>query len=210
MEFLAHLLADLFQSIETAPEAYALGALFLWVLLEEAGVPLVPTADMVLIYVGWRVAHGQLNPVAVVVATVVATLIGATLLYFVAKRGGQPALRRYGWLLRLDASRLARAERWVARHRAPALVAGRMVPGLKTVVSIAAGLFDVDLRSFAVFTALAATVWAVSSVTIGRTLGPHLAQLIGAALHHPALLTAVATVAGAALLLTVVRRRRVA
>jgi membrane protein DedA with SNARE-associated domain len=209
MDFFASLFGDLFHIIETAPELYALSAIFLWVLLEEAGVPLVPTADMVLIFAGWRVSQGQLNPIGVVAMTVAATVLGATFLYLVANRGGQGALRRYGRLIHLDPVRLARAERWVAQHRAPALVAGRMIPGLKTVVSVAAGLFDVELRSFALYTALAATVWAVSSVTVGRIFGPQLAQFVGGALHSPAALAALAA-AATPLVIVYLKRRRAA
>ncbi len=191
MELLQQGAGDLFRAIETSSELYALIAVFLWVFLEEAGVPLVPTADMVLIFAGWRVSQGQINPFTLVLVVVAATVLGSSVLYYISLRGGHPFLFKYGKYLHCPPSRLDRAERWVNTYRAPALMAGRMVPGLKTVVSIAAGVFEVQYRAFAVFTALAATIWAVSSLTIGRTFGPHIADLLSEAFKHQSVMAGI-------------------
>ncbi|GIW11060.1 MAG: DedA family protein [Chloroflexi bacterium] len=208
MDSLPLLLEQLVAAIQQAPPAYALLALFLWVYLEEAGVPLVPTADMVLLYSGYRVAQGQLDPFAIIAVTVLATVLGATTLYLVASRGGHPLLIRYQRVVRLDQGRLERVERWLQQYQGPALVAGRMIPGLKTVVSLAAGLFEVRYRPFAGYTALAATIWAVSSVTIGRLVGPRIAEVAGALVHHPHLMAGLAAVATSLLAVTLYRRFR--
>ncbi|MFN8534361.1 MAG: DedA family protein [Dehalococcoidia bacterium] len=206
MDALPRLAESLFHAIENAPQVFALLAIFLWVFLEEAGLPLVPTADMILIFAGWRVSQGQINPVALLMVAVVATVLGSGLLYLIARRGGHPFLVRYARLLHLDSGRLERAERWVQRHRGPALIAGRMIPGLKTVVSIAAGLFAVEARPFALYTAGAATIWAVSSLTIGRTFGPQIAHVVGSMLHNRTVLTGMAAAAAPVALLYLYRR----
>lgn len=208
MDFLGQLGDELFRTIQSSGEFYALLAIFLWIFLEEAGVPLVPTADMVLIFAGYRVAQGEMNPVWLILLTVAATVLGGSLLYFLALRGGHPFVFKYGKYLRITEARLDKAERWVQDHRAATLLAGRMIPGLKTVVSVVAGIFEVDYPAFALYTAFAATVWAVSSVTIGRVFGPRIAELAGAAQHNPALAAPLLGVVGVAALFFFYRRSR--
>ncbi|MCS7002009.1 MAG: DedA family protein [Dehalococcoidia bacterium] len=208
MELVAQVAEELFRVVETSAAIYALLAVFVWVTLEEAGVPLIPTADMVLLVAGWRTLQGDLNPLALVLTVVVATVLGSSALYWVSLRGGHPFVVKYGKILGVTPDRLDRAERWVQRRRAPALVAGRMAPGFKTVVSIAAGIFEVDYRTFAVLTALAATVWATSSVTIGRVFGPHVAGVAELALRNPVVVGGVVAVALTCAALVYLRRRR--
>src|SRR5215212_6307754 len=88
-------------------------AIFLIFLLEEAGLPLPLPGDLALIWVGYRVATGQSLFVVALLVVELATLIGASALYWLGLRGGRPLVVRYGRFLHIDASTLLRLQGWV-------------------------------------------------------------------------------------------------
>ena len=204
----AQMAEQFFRIVETAPVGYALLAIFLWVLIEEAGIPLAPTADMVLLFAGWQVALGRLHPVAVIGLTVLATVLGSLLLYWLSLRGGRPFALTHGKILRIDESKLDRGEAFLNRYRGPSLMIGRFIPGLKTVTSIVSGLFQIPVVPFIAYTAFSATIWATSSVTLGAVFGPHVGDIASVAMEHPRVawsIAAMITMVGAVVIL---RRRR--
>src|SRR4051794_36168299 len=91
-------------------------AIFLVFLLEEAGLPLPLPGDLALIWAGYRVASGQSSFLAVLLAVELATMVGASVLYWLGLRGGRPLIVRYGRFLHIDSARLARTEAWIGRH----------------------------------------------------------------------------------------------
>lgn len=129
-------------------EAHAQLALFLWLLLEEAGLPMPIPGDLVILAAGARIGRGQMNLAVAVVLVEAATLLGASCLYWVARRGGRSVLYRYGKYLHLDADRLAYAEDFMRRRGFLAIVVGRVVPGLRITSTVTAGALGVPYRVF--------------------------------------------------------------
>lgn len=197
-----------FHIVETAPVGYALLAIFFWVLIEEAGIPLAPTADMVLLVAGWQVALGRLHPIVVIGLTVLATVLGSLLLYLLSLRGGRPFALKYGKVLRIDETKLDRGERFLNRYRGPSLMIGRFIPGLKTVTSIVSGLFQIPVVPFIVYTAFSAAIWATSSVTLGAIFGPHVGDLFTVAMEHPRVAWSIAATIASIGAFVILRRRR--
>jgi membrane protein DedA with SNARE-associated domain len=152
--------------------------LFLVFLLEEAGVPLPLPGDLALIWAGFRVSNGQAQLFTVLLVVEVATAIGATSLYWLARRGGRPLILRYGRFLHLQESHLARAETFVQRNATLAVFVGRIVPGCRIVTPLASGVLSVRYRTFLpallAGTLLNAGAWCI----IGITLGPSVATLL--------------------------------
>jgi membrane protein DedA with SNARE-associated domain len=111
-------------------EEHLVTALFFWLLLEESGIPMPLPGDLAILLAGARAGQGQLNLLLALVLIQAATLLGASVLYWVARRGGRPMLLRYGKFLQLGPDRLARAEDFLQRRGFLAVVAGRVIPGL--------------------------------------------------------------------------------
>jgi membrane protein DedA with SNARE-associated domain len=129
-------------------EEHAQLALFLWLLLEEAGLPMPIPGDLVILASGARVGRGEMNLMVAVVLIEAATMLGASFLYWVARRGGRAVLLRYGKYLQLDADRLARAEEFYRRRGFLAIVIGRLTPGLRIASTVTAGALGVPYRVF--------------------------------------------------------------
>ena len=157
-------------------EEHAQLALFLWLLLEEAGLPMPIPGDLVILAAGARVGRGQMNLVAAVVLLEAATLLGASFLYWVARRGGRPVLYRYGKYLQLDVERLARAEDFFRRRGFLAIVFGRMMPGLRIASTVTAGALGVPYRVF--FPACLIGSNNLLFFLLGIFAGPHLLDAI--------------------------------
>jgi membrane protein DedA with SNARE-associated domain len=147
-------------------------AIFVIFLLEESGVPLPLPGDVALIWAGYHIASGQSLFVVVLLVVELATLIGASTLYWLGLRGGRPLIVRYGRFLHVDESRLLRMEGWVGRHALLAIFLGRIVPGCRVVTPLVSGVLHVPYRVFlpalAVGTLVNSTFW----MGIGFYFGP--------------------------------------
>jgi len=152
--------------------------IFLLVLLEETGLPLPTPGDLVMLLAGSRAAQGQMHLLSVLALIQVATIIGASMLYWLAARGGRPLLYRYGRYIGLDRARLDRAEGFIARGPARAVFLGRLTPGLRNVTVLAAGVFGVPYRIFIVPFALASFLYIVVFVLLGYFAGPSVLQAL--------------------------------
>jgi len=123
-------------------------ALFVWLLLEEAGLPMPIPGDLVVLGAGARIGQGGMHWAIALVLVEAATLLGSTTLFWLARRGGRPMLLRFGRYLRLDPERLARSETFLRRRGFLAVVIGRLTPGLRVLTTVAAGAFGVPYRQF--------------------------------------------------------------
>lgn len=185
----------------------ALG-LFLFLLIEEAGVPLLFPGDVLIIAAGARPDRTLDRVLLVLGSAALASTMGSSLLYLLARRGGRPLLERYGRFLHLSEGRLATVERWAERHGAPAIVLGRLIPGLRTPTTIMAGIALIPYRTFAPATALAAALWAASYYAIGVFAEGPWHALLAFVAAHARLAAAIVITAAAFVVVTLVLRRR--
>lgn len=162
---------DAFREIADALLAFAdhhiYGALFLLLFLEEGGIPLPAPGDTVILLAGAQIDRGQASIPLVVLFVVMATLMGSSVLYWISRLGGMPVVLRVCQFLHIREERLERPGAWVRRHRGVAIVFGRLTPGLRTITTIAAGIFQVDYPAFLVYTAISATIWSAIYVFLG-------------------------------------------
>src|SRR5581483_6656292 len=85
-------------------------ALFVLILVEEAGCPLPLPGESLILYAGSRIVHGQMSAWRVYGAVMPASAIGCTILYYLARTGGRALVRRIGPRIHFDEKQLARME----------------------------------------------------------------------------------------------------
>lgn len=182
---------------------------FLILCLEEAGVPLPVPGDVFIAALGAaaRTGHAQLG--WTVLTVVGATLTGSAVLFEIARRMGRPMLLRIGRRFRFDAARADRVEGWLRRRGVVAVVIGRLIPGLRIVLTVAAGTLGMDRRTFFAGTAVASVLWAGIYYAIGYTLGAAVVRtgpaVIARVLRDPATVSIGGTALVVALLLALGR-----
>ena len=106
-----------------------------------------------------------------VLAATIGSVAGALILYALGRIGGRPLLLRHGRILRLDERRLDRADDWFDAHGPKLVLLGRLVPGVRSVVSVPAGLSEMPVGRFVALTALGSAVWNAVLIGAGWALG---------------------------------------
>ena len=149
-----------------------LGAVGVGVLtLAEVFFPPIPS-ELVLPMAGFLAGQDRLNPVAAVVASTVGSTVGALALYWLAHAWGNARMRRVLSALPLmEPEDLDRAEQWFDRHDRSSVFIGRLVPGVRSLISLPAGFRAMPLAAFTALTVLGSAVWNTVLIAAGYLLG---------------------------------------
>jgi membrane protein DedA with SNARE-associated domain len=132
---------------------------------------------------GFEASQGRFSPLAVVLAGTAGSTLGAICWYFVGRLVGVDRLKafaaRHGHWLTLTPAQVDRADRWFDRHGSPAVMMARVVPVVRLLISVPAGVFAMDLRRFILFTAIGDTMWNGMMTAAGYLLRSHYSQVKG-------------------------------
>lgn len=154
-------------------------AAFVFLLIEEAGVPVPVPGDVLMLVLGIQSrTRGVDYLVQAVAATWAGTMIGSTFLYFISRKAGRDLVYRYGRFIRLTPDRLDRTEQWLKQHGSRAVFLGRLVPGLRIVTAVACGVFEVPFRAFFPAMSIGALTYILVYTLLGYFLGPPVLALL--------------------------------
>ncbi|MCW3814799.1 DedA family protein [Micromonospora sp. DR5-3] len=156
----------------------SLGALGVALLVAlENVVPPIPS-EIVLAMAGYLCAEGRFNVVLIVLAATAGSLLGAVVLYWLGAALGEERLKR--WLDHIplvDRDDLEKADRWFERYGRWAVLVGRLVPVVRSLVSVPAGANRLPLGEFLLLTTLGSGVWNTLIVGLGFALGSRWQQV---------------------------------
>ena len=152
----------------------ALGAIGVGlVMFLENVFPPIPS-ELVMPLAGYLAAEGRLSLVAVFLFGTAGAVAGAWLWYLVGARLGEERLQhladRYGTWLTLDGDNIARAAAWFGRHQDAAVFFGRMIPGVRTLISVPAGVAGMGQGRFLAYTTAGAAIWNAGLIAAGYVL----------------------------------------
>lgn len=136
--------------------------------------PPIPS-EVVMPLAGFSATNGDLTLWGVILAGMVGSVLGAIPLYYLGRWIGTERLTRWAeshghWIL-LSPNELERSESWFQRHSKTAVFIGRLVPGVRSLISIPAGMYRMPLPSFLLLTAAGTLLWAGLLAAAGRLLG---------------------------------------
>lgn len=177
-------------------EAGYAGLLAIMVL--ETVFPPVPS-EIVLPLAGFQVAAGQLAFAPALAASTAGAVAGATLLYALARFGGRAAVMKASPVLRVTEDDLDRADRWFDRRAFMLVLLGRCVPGIRSLVSIPAGLSEMPLPAFLLATTVGSLLWNSALLGAGVAFGANYERVetvVGPVGTAVVVLVALALVAG--------------
>ena len=156
-------------------ETWGYVAVFVLSFISSMGLPV--GAEVAIIY-GGVLASGQianephhLNVVVVILVATLAEVLGSLAGYLIGYWGGRPLVDRFGKYVLLSHKDLDRAEAWFARRGEPVVLFGRFIPLLRSLVSFAAGLAEMAIGKFVVFTVIGCAVWCTVLTLVGYSLG---------------------------------------
>lgn len=143
------------------------------VMFLENVFPPIPS-ELVMPLAGFNAAQGRASLFAVFVLGTIGTVLGAWLWYEVGRRLGRDRLRRfigkYGIWLTLSHDDIESAFDWFNRHDKGATFFGRMIPGVRTMISVPAGIAEMSLPRFLVYTTAGSALWNMALIAAGYLL----------------------------------------
>ncbi len=156
----------------------AVGSMGYWgialLMFLENVVPPIPS-ELIMPLAGYLTTKGQSHLWGVVLAGVVGSVAGQTWLHAIARKMGERRVRdwvdRHGSWAAVSGDEIDRAAKWFQEHGGWAVLFGRLVPGLRSLVSIPAGLAEMSLPKFLACTTVGTTLWTGILAVVGRWLG---------------------------------------
>ena len=137
-------------------------------------IPPIPS-EVILPISGFSVAQGKLGFVGVLLAATIGSVLGALMLYFIGQRVGELRLRRfierYSWIPFIDAGDIDRAHGWFDRHGGAAVFFGRLIPVVRSGISLPAGFTGMALPLFVLYTTIGSAIWNGLLIGAGWWLG---------------------------------------
>ena len=151
--------------------------------IESCAIPL--PSELILPFAGWSVSRGLIEPLTsspwsywpAVLAGVLGNTLGSLASYALGAYGGRPLVERYGKYVLISAHDLELAERWFARFGEVTVFFSRMLPIVRTFISVPAGIARMPLWRFTLFSILGAVPWVMLLVWGGMQLGDHWLEL---------------------------------
>ena len=145
------------------------------ILLENLFPPI--PSEVVLPLAGFTVAQGSLNLVAVFIWSVLGSVIGAYILYGVGAWLGLERLRKIAdWMWLVRVSDVDKSMEFFHKHGKPSIFFGRLIPGIRSLISIPAGLDRMNLVMFGLWTTLGSGIWNAILIYLGLKLGENWEQ----------------------------------
>ncbi len=150
-------------------QEWGYGGIFAMMFVESSFVPF--PSEVALIPAGYLASKGLMDPVLATLAGLGGSLGGAILNYGLALWLGRPLLERVARYFGVGQGQFDSAERYFARHGEITTFAGRLVPGVRQLISIPAGLAHMNIPRFVLYTGLGAGLWSAILVAIGFIAG---------------------------------------
>ncbi len=145
---------------------------FIAMTLESACIPL--PSEIIMPFSGYVVYQGTTNMTLIGISIVGAlgNLLGSLIAYYVGLIGGRPLLEKYGKYVLISHSKLELADKWFARYGYEAVLISRFLPGVRTFISLPAGIAQMDIKKFIIYTFIGSLPWSFGLAYIGVKLGP--------------------------------------
>ncbi len=137
--------------------------------IESACIPL--PSEIIMPFSGYLVFTGRFNLWWVATAGAIGCNLGSVLAYEVGYHGGRPLVERFGKYILLNERDLDWADRFFSRHGEWAIVAGRLLPVIRTFIALPAGIARMPRFRFHLYTFLASWVWCLALAYVGFRLG---------------------------------------
>jgi membrane protein DedA with SNARE-associated domain len=144
--------------------------LFVLMVMESASLP-VPS-EVVLPLAGYAAYLGKMNLEAAVIVATLAGVIGSLIDYYLGLLIGRPVLYAILGRVGISRARLDQGERWVDSRGSVTILVARFIPGLRSIISIPAGLLKMNLKIFVAMTAIGTLAWSALLIYLGYSAGP--------------------------------------
>jgi len=159
--------------------------IFLLMFLESTFFPF--PSEIIMIPAGYLAYKGEMNIIIVVLIGIFGSVAGALFNYYIAVHFGRRFILKYGKYFFIKEETLDKLEVFFTKHGELSTFNGRLIPGIRQLISLPAGLARMNIAKFSFYSALGAGIWVIVLVSIGYLLGSNEA-LISEYLHTATLI----------------------
>ncbi|MEA3331486.1 MAG: DedA family protein [Campylobacterota bacterium] len=143
--------------------------IFLLMAIESSFIPF--PSEIVLIPAGYLASKGDMSLGMIMASALGGSLVGAFINYFLALTLGRKILKKYGKYFFIKESALEKMDSYFEKHGHISTFIGRLIPGIRQLISIPAGIAKMNLAVFSTYTALGAGIWALILTMLGYFIG---------------------------------------
>ena len=145
--------------------------IFFLMMLESMVVP-VPS-EFVMPFAGFLVSQGNFNFILVIVASSLGSITGSLIFYYIGKTGGHTLVEKYGKYVLVDTEDIKKTEKWFNKRGELTIFIARLIPVVRHLISLIAGIGKMNVKKFTLYTILGATLWNGILTYLGFILGQH-------------------------------------
>jgi membrane protein DedA with SNARE-associated domain len=154
---------------------FGLPGVFVLMLLESACIPIPAEATMM--FAGFAVSQGKMGMAAAIIVGIAGNVLGSWIVYYVGLYGGRPFIDRYGKYILLRHEHIELTERWFAKYGPVAVFFCRMLPVVRSFVSLPAGVARMSIWKFTLYTALGCVPFVAFLTWLGYKVGANWQKL---------------------------------
>ena len=163
------IITELSRFIVSMISTFGYTGIFVTMAIESACIPL--PSEIIMPFAGYLVASGQFTMLGVTLAGAIGNVVGSVAAYYAGVWGGRPFVERYGPYMLVSRTDIVTADRWFAKYGEAAVFFGRMLPVVRTFISLPAGIAGMNIYRFILFTFLGALPWCYLLAYIGVKMG---------------------------------------
>jgi len=165
--------------------------IFLLMFLESTFFPF--PSEIIMIPAGYLAFKGEMNLYIIVLVGILGSVFGALLNYYLAKYFGRSFILKFGKYFFIKEETLDKLESFFIKHGEISTFTGRLIPGIRQLISLPAGLARMNIAKFSLFTAMGAGIWVIVLVGVGYAVGSN-EELISEYLKSATLIALVSVV----------------
>jgi membrane protein DedA with SNARE-associated domain len=150
---------------------------FILMTLESAALP-VPS-EVVMPFAGYLAYLKKFDLFLISIVGAVGCTAGSLISYYVGLKGGRPFIEKYGRYLFIESSHIELAEIWFKKYGDRAVLFSRLLPVVRTFISLPAGIGKYDLKKLVTFSFIGSLPWCFALAYVGFSLGPSWEKIIG-------------------------------
>lgn len=143
--------------------------IFIMMTLESACIPF--PSEVIMPFAGFVVQEGHLNFFGIVIIGTLGNLVGSLIAYCVGLKGGRPILEKYGKYILITKEKLDWADDIFNKYGSVTVFVGRILPVIRTFISLPAGIARMDIKKFTLYTTLGCLPWTLVLAYLGVILG---------------------------------------
>ncbi len=143
--------------------------IFLLMFLESTFFPF--PSEIIMIPAGYLAYKGEMNVYIVVLVGILGSVAGALFNYYLAVHFGRKFILKYGKYFFIKEETLDKLEAFFTKHGELSTFNGRLIPGIRQLISLPAGLARMNIAKFSFYSALGAGIWVIVLVALGYLLG---------------------------------------